>query len=149
MATVPEGATVFPSPAGWAPLVRAELDGCSIFLLPGPPSEVQAIFARYLADHFGGDRGGRSVVHRVYVDMWESEVSPLLQRVMGSEVALIDSAQETAAELARVLRDERLAAVNGRPRHRFVVSDDPDRFRQVGARLIGERLADAEVVPMG
>ena len=76
-------------------------------------------------------------------------LKPLLQRVMGPEVALIDSARETAVELARVLRDERLAAVNGRPRHRFVVSDDPARFRQVGARFIGERLADAEVVPMG
>jgi glutamate racemase len=76
-------------------------------------------------------------------------LKPLLQRVMGPDVVLIDSAQETAAELARVLRDERLAAVNGRPRHRFAVSDDPARFRQVGARFIGERLGDAEVVPMG
>ena len=82
MATVPEGTAAFPSPAGWAPLSRADVGVCSIFLLPGPPQEVQAIFARYLADHFGGDRGSRSVVHRVYVDMWESEVSPLLQRVM-------------------------------------------------------------------
>jgi nicotinamide-nucleotide amidase len=82
MATVPAGAEVRPSPAGWAPLIRASVDGCSIFLMPGPPQEVQAIFARYLADHFGGDQGGRSLVHRVYVDMWESEVSPLLQQVM-------------------------------------------------------------------
>jgi glutamate racemase len=76
-------------------------------------------------------------------------LKPLLQRVMGTGVSLIDSAQETAAELARVLRDKRLAAADGRPRHRFVVSDDPARFRQVGARFIGARLADAEVVPMG
>ena len=82
MATVPEGSTVYPSPAGWAPLTRAELDGCTLFLLPGPPSEVQAIFARYLADYFGGEQGHRSVTHRVYVDMWESEVSPMLQQVM-------------------------------------------------------------------
>ncbi len=82
MATVPVGAAVFPSPAGWAPLIRADRDGSAIFLLPGPPQEVQAIFARYLADHFGGDRGSRGVVHRVYVDMWESEVSPMLQQVM-------------------------------------------------------------------
>ena len=82
MATVPAGTAVFPSPAGWAPLIRADRHGCAIFLLPGPPQEVQAIFARYLLDHFGGARAARSVVHRVYVDMWESEVSPLLQQVM-------------------------------------------------------------------
>jgi hypothetical protein len=29
------------------------------------------------------------------------------------------------------------------------VSDDEARFRQVGARFIGDRLAAAEVVPMG
>ncbi len=82
MATVPAGASIFPSPAGWAPLIRADLDGCAIFLLPGPPQEVQAIFARYMADHFGGAGAGRAAVHRVYVDMWESEVAPLLQQVM-------------------------------------------------------------------
>ena len=82
MGTVPEGTTVYPSPAGWAPLIRAELDGCTIFLMPGPPSEVQAIFARYLADYFGGEQGHRSITERVYVDMWESEVSPMLQQVM-------------------------------------------------------------------
>ena len=66
----------------------------------------------------------------------------------GADVSLIDSAQETAAELARVLHDTGLAA-NGRPAHRFVVSDDPARFRQVGARFIGERLGAAEVVSLG
>jgi hypothetical protein len=29
------------------------------------------------------------------------------------------------------------------------VSDDEARFRQVGARFIGERLGTAEVVPLG
>ena len=33
--------------------------------------------------------------------------------------------------------------------HRFVVSDDEARFRQVGSRFIGERLGQAEVVPLG
>ena len=33
--------------------------------------------------------------------------------------------------------------------HRFVVSDDEPRFRQVGARFIGERLTGAEVVALG
>ena len=75
-------------------------------------------------------------------------LKPLLGRVMGPDVVLIDSAQETAAELARVLRHGRLAAGEGRPIHRFVVSDDPAHFRQVGARFIGEQLGDAEVVPL-
>ncbi|HEU4587390.1 MAG TPA: glutamate racemase [Gemmatimonadales bacterium] len=76
----------------------------------------------------------------------------LLARVMGPNVALIDSAEETALELARVLRTCGIPAPERGPvTHRFVVSDDEARFRQVGARFIGERLAGAgaEVVPLG
>ena len=83
MATIPDGATAYPSPAGWAPLVRVEVDGCTIFSMPGPPREMEAIFARFLEEYFGAGEGAhRAITHRVYVDMWESEVSPLLQQVM-------------------------------------------------------------------
>jgi glutamate racemase len=76
---------------------------------------------------------------------------PLLQRIMGPDVALIDSGEATAESLERVLRDKGLAAPEeAAPEHRFVVSDDEARFRLVGARFIGERLAGgAEVVPLG
>jgi len=77
-------------------------------------------------------------------------LKPLLQRAMGPGVQLIDSAQETASELARVLEAKGLAAADGAPVvHRFAVSDDEARFCQVGARFIGDRLAGAEIVPMG
>lgn len=83
MATVPDGATAYASPAGWAPLIRVDLDGCTIFSMPGPPREMEAVFARFLEDYFStGEGARRAVTHRVYVDMWESEVSPLLQQVM-------------------------------------------------------------------
>ena len=44
--------------------------------------------------------------------------------------------------MAQVLRAKRPrgAGQGGRPTHRFAVSDDEARFRQVGARFIGERL---------
>jgi glutamate racemase len=75
---------------------------------------------------------------------------PLLQRIMGPEVTLIDSGQATAAALETILRDKALEAPNEETAsHRFVVSDDEARFRQVGSRFIGERLGKAEVVPLG
>lgn len=75
---------------------------------------------------------------------------PLLQRIMGQHVVLIDSGQATAVALETVLRDKALAASgSASARHRFVVSDDEARFRLVGSRFIGERLAEAEVVPLG
>jgi glutamate racemase len=75
---------------------------------------------------------------------------PLLQRIMGPGVTLIDSGEATAESLQNVLRDKGLAAPEGADAwHRFVVSDDEARFRLVGARFIGERLGEAEVVPLG
>lgn len=76
-------------------------------------------------------------------------LKPLLQRIMGPGVCLIDSAQETAAALETALRVNQLEGPAGAESyHRFVVSDDEPRFRQVGSRFIGERLSKAEVVPM-
>jgi glutamate racemase len=77
-------------------------------------------------------------------------LKPLLQRVMGPEVKLIDSAQETANALDAVLKRTGLrATADGTPLHRFAVSDDEARFLQVGSRFIGDRLGTAEVVPLG
>jgi glutamate racemase len=75
---------------------------------------------------------------------------PMLQRIMGPQVILIDSGEATADALETVLRDRGLAAPpDASPVHRFVVSDDEARFRAVGSRFIGERLGVAEVVPLG
>jgi glutamate racemase len=77
-------------------------------------------------------------------------LKPLLQRVMGPEVKLIDSGQATAEGLETILRDKGLqASGEAKAQHRFVVSDDEARFRQVGSRFIGERLGRAEVLPLG
>jgi glutamate racemase len=77
-------------------------------------------------------------------------LKPLLQRTMGPNTRLIDSGEETAAAVATALRAAGLdAPAEGTPYHRFVVSDDEARFRQVGSRFIGERLGKAEVVSLG
>jgi len=77
-------------------------------------------------------------------------LKPLLQRTMGSDIRLIDSGEETAATVQGALHSTGLnAPASATPAHRFVVSDDEARFRQVGSRFIGERLRKAEVVPLG
>jgi glutamate racemase len=76
-------------------------------------------------------------------------LKPLLQRVMGRDVRLIDSGEETAEVVAHVLdRNDLRAPDDAAVEHRFAVSDDEARFRQVGSRFIGERLGQAEVVPL-
>ena len=76
-------------------------------------------------------------------------LKPLLQRVMGTAVVLIDSGEEMAGAVAQALEVQSLSAPAGAAAtHRFVVSDDEARFRRVGARFIGDRMGRAEVVPL-
>ena len=77
-------------------------------------------------------------------------LKPLLGRVLGPGVTLIDSADETAESVKRELAERQLTADGqGSPEHRFVVSDDEPHFRKVGARFLGEKIKQVEVVPLG
>jgi len=77
-------------------------------------------------------------------------LKPLLGRVLGPGVTLIDSADETAESVNRELAERQLTADGqGSPEHRFVVSDDEPHFRKVGARFLGEKIKQVEVVPLG
>ncbi len=68
---------------------------------------------------------------------------PLLKEVigevMGEEVTLVDSAEETAAEVKRVLSEAKMldGGVDGKGRHTFYVTDSPGRFMSIGSRFLG------------
>jgi glutamate racemase len=75
-------------------------------------------------------------------------LKPLLARVMGPGVTLVDSAEETAQAVAAELEARGLLAAGGSHEHLFVVSDDEPHFRKVGARFLGEKIKQVEVVPL-
>jgi len=73
-------------------------------------------------------------------------LKPMLCRELGQGVRLIDSAAETAAELGRVLRAHDLEApVDAEPTHRFIASDDPLQFLQLGQRFLGDAIEGVEI----
>ena len=84
-------------------------------------------------------------------------LKPLLGEILGPEVVLIDSAEETAAETARVLGARGLRAVrrgdasltSERPRHRFIASDAPDHFLRLGQRFLGSAIECVETLTLG
>ena len=66
------------------------------------------------------------------------------------EERLIDSAEETARELADLLVELGLAAgVNSNATERWVATDDAARFARVGAVFMGGSPAPVEVVDLG
>lgn len=70
--------------------------------------------------------------------------------VVGRDVVLVSSADETAFEVRALLRTAAGPAprtAGAPPRRRFLSSGDGDRFRHLGARLLGPELASVERTP--
>jgi glutamate racemase len=74
----------------------------------------------------------------------------LIQGVLGPGVQLVDSAEATAMETARVLNERRVAAEHrANAAHRFVASDAPDQFLRLGQRFLGAAIERVETVTLG
>lgn len=72
-----------------------------------------------------------------------------VQQALGDGIALIDSAMETAREVAGVL-DTRGASGDREPgERRYFVTDSPARFEKIGQRFLGDALLRAEQVNLG
>ena len=78
-------------------------------------------------------------------------LAPLLEQIVGPDVRLIDSADETALATAAVLEAHGLhaAARATPPRHRFIASDAPDRFLALGQRFLAHAIDHVEHVTFG
>jgi glutamate racemase len=78
---------------------------------------------------------------------------PLLKRqigeVVGRTVRLIDSAEETALDVRRMLAEHGLAAASGQGSYRFVASDDQQQFLSLGQRFFGDTIEDVEIRTFG
>ena len=74
----------------------------------------------------------------------------LLAEILGPRVRLIDSAEETAAETARVLeRTQSAAPASAKPSYRFIASDDPLQFLQLGQRFLADTIEGVEIRALG
>ena len=74
-------------------------------------------------------------------------LKPVLREILGPAVALIDSAEETAAETARVLRaGDAEAAPGAAATLRCAVTDAPDAFLRQAVRFLGWPLEFVETI---
>ncbi|MCE5253106.1 MAG: glutamate racemase [Actinomycetia bacterium] len=64
-------------------------------------------------------------------------ITPMLRRLLGPQVTLINSAEETAREVGEILARKGIGNEDGREgRYSFLASGDPEEFRKVGTRFL-------------
>lgn len=71
---------------------------------------------------------------------------PVIKKVLGESVTLIDSAKQVAIEVKRILASECVMNTKGMGWHKFYVSDNPEWFSGLAARFLGEPIRDARKV---
>ena len=75
----------------------------------------------------------------------------VISYVMGDEVTLVSSAEETAKDVYRTARARRSRARPGlpAPEHRFLATGEPERVRAVGRRFLGPELESSSQFAVG
>ncbi|HVB26954.1 MAG TPA: glutamate racemase, partial [Mycobacteriales bacterium] len=73
----------------------------------------------------------------------------VLSYVVGDEVTLVSSAEETAKDVYRALATHELFrdAAAPRPQHRFLATGDPEPFARLGRRFLGPEVSGVERAP--
>jgi glutamate racemase len=73
-------------------------------------------------------------------------IKPLLRRVAPEHIAIVDSAESTANDVARQMQIETQSSASGErksvPAIRFFATDSAEKFRKMGTRFLGLPVAD-------
>jgi len=73
-------------------------------------------------------------------------LKPVIKKVMGDSVTLIDSAKQVAVEVKDILAAEGMLNQKRKARHKFYVSDNPEWFRSLACTFLGEPVHNVEKV---
>ncbi len=94
----------------------------------------------YIGEAFSGD--GRDADVLLLGCTHYPLIKPLLHRVAAGHIAIVDSAESTANEVARKLQVEPLAVSSkterrSAPRLKFFATDSAEKFKKMGSRFLG------------
>ncbi len=150
-AMVPENGTVFQNDHGTAPGSAVEKDGVTVIFLPGPPSEMTAMFEEsvkpYLAKFCGGIicshfvhiyGVGEAMMDEMTADLQESKNPTVAPYAKDGESLLRVTAKADSAEECEKLCDEMIAEIKDRFKQK-VYSVDVDSLQQVVVDLLKEK----------
>ncbi len=73
----------------------------------------------------------------------------VLQRILGEQVTLVDSALETAKALKSLLGEKKLLRrASGPGQHRFFSTDAPDKMREMAFAFLGRELTEVQLTDL-
>lgn len=76
-------------------------------------------------------------------------IKPVLQRIVGDGVRIVDTACETAYEVQRLLSEQGMLNRQAQPgRYQFFVSDLPQKFEEIAFRFLGRPLTNVSQVAL-
>jgi glutamate racemase len=100
---------------------------------------------RYLGSLFEGDAAPDTIVLGC---THFPVLAAAIRQVIGDDVAMVDSAETTAAAVADALADKGMSnegGGDGASTMRFFATDSPERFARVGAIFLGRPIEAADV----
>lgn len=76
-------------------------------------------------------------------------IKDVIQKVVDSDIRIIDTAIETANQVRQILTQYGLLSELQKPtRYQFFVSDLPQKFEEIAERFLGEPIADVEKIQL-
>jgi len=66
----------------------------------------------------------------------------VIRKVLGRDIALIDSARQVALEVRQILEERSICATKGKPKHQFFVSDEPANFQDLAQAFLDKAIKD-------
>jgi glutamate racemase len=129
------------------PRVEVFCQACPLFVPLAEEGWVEGDAPRIIARTYLAEM----IAHRVDTVVLGCTHYPLLKgviaEVMGDGIALVDSAEATAAVVREVIEGMGLGAPPGtKPAYRFLVSDSPAAFAAIGKRFLGYDTGEVEWV---
>jgi glutamate racemase len=116
---------------------------CPLFVPLAEEGWTEGAVARTVAETYLGSLARSGIDTLILGCTHYPLLKPLIAEVMGPEVTLVDSAEETAREVTARLEADGAARAAGPGSTSFFVTDAPDRFVRIGQRFLGARVESA------
>ncbi len=70
----------------------------------------------------------------------------IIRKVMGDNVAIINTGRETAKDVKKTLEEEGIASTTGHGGCDYFVTDSPESFKEIGSRFLGEDITHIKFI---